>query len=71
MQAIYATGKKFEVGTEKPASYELDAIRGLKPSVKAFDVGDRLVFKDNAVRLERTLRDGTKRYFDLRGKTLR
>ena len=71
LQAIYATGKKFEVGTEKPASYEITAIRGLKPGVKAFDAGDRLVFKDNAVRLERTLRDGTKRYFDLRGKTLR
>ena len=71
LQAIYATGKKFDVGTEKPASYELDAIRGLKPSVKGFDVGDRLVFKDNSVRLERTLRDGTKTYFDLRGKAIR
>ena len=71
LQAIYATGKKYEVGGEKPETFTVDAIPGKKPGVKTRVAGDRLVFKDNAVRLERILKDGTKSYFDLRGKVIR
>lgn len=71
LQAIYATGKKYEVGSDDPEAYAVDAIPGKKPGVKTRVAGDRLVFKNNAVRLERTLKDGTKSYFDLRGKVIR
>ena len=71
MQAIYATGKKFEVGSDTSAVYDITAIPAARTALKTRAAGDRLIFKDNSVRLERTLRDGTKTYFDLRGKAIR
>ena len=71
LQAIYATGKKFEVGSDTSAVYDITAIPAARTALKTRAAGDRLIFKDNSVRLERTLRDGTKTYFDLRGKAIR
>ena len=71
LQAIAATGKTYEVGASKPDPYDLDAIPGTKPGISAPTAGNRLVFKNGAVQIERTLRDGSIRYFNLKGKSLR
>lgn len=71
LQAIAATGKAYEIGGDKAEKYELDAIPSVKPSVKAPAAGNRLVFRNGGVQLERTLRDGTIRYFNLNGKILK
>ena len=71
LQAIAATGKTYEVGASKPEPYDLDAIPSTKPGTKAATAGNRLVFKNGAVQVERTFRDGSIRYFNLKGKTLR
>ena len=71
LQAIYATGKSFKVGSEKPAQFEVDAIPGSKVDFKANRAGNRLVFKNGAVQVEMKSRDGSVRYFNLRGKTLK
>ena len=71
LQAIAATGKTYEVGASKPEPYDLDAIPSTKPETKAVTAGNRLVFKNGAVQIERTLRDGSIRYFNLKGKSLR
>ena len=72
LQAIYATGTSFKVdGGEKAAQYEVDAIRGSKANYETPTAGNRLVFKNGVVQVERTLRDGTVRYFNLRGRTLK
>lgn len=72
LQAIYATGKKFEVGGDKPAQYNgIDAIPGAKPGIKTRAAGERLVFRNGSVQVKKTFRDGNVRYFNLKGKTLR
>ena len=71
LQAIAATGKTYEVGASKPDTYDVDAIPGAKTDFKKPAAGNRLVFKDGAVQVERTLRDGSIRFFNLKGKTLR
>lgn len=71
LQAIAATGKTYEVGSSKPEIYDLDAIPGTKPGTKAVTAGNRLVFKNGAVQVERTFRDRSIRYFNLKGKSLR
>ena len=71
LQAIAATGKTYEVGASKPDPYDLDAIPGTKPGISAPTARNRLVFKNGAVQIERTLRDGSIRYFNLKGKSLR
>ena len=71
LQAIYATGKKYEIGSEKPEPYTVDAIPGAKPGMKARAAGNRLVFRNGSVQVEKTSRDGNIRFFNLKGKTLR
>ena len=71
LQAIYATGKSFKVGSDKPAQFEVDAIPGSKVDFKANRTGNRLVFKNGVVQVEMTSHDGSVRYFNLKGKTLR
>ena len=72
LQAINATGKSFQIGSEKASKYEgVDAIRSSKVEFKATNSGNRLVFKNGVVQVERTMRDGTIRYFNLRGKNLK
>ena len=71
LQAIAATGKTYEVGASKPDTYDVDAIPGTKTDFKKPAAGNRLVFKDGAVQVERTLRDGSIRFFNLKGKALR
>ncbi len=67
LQAIAATGKVYEVGASKPEPYDLDAIAVTKPGAKIRAAGNRLIFKNGAVQVEKTLRDGSIRYFNLKG----
>ena len=72
IQAILATGKVYDTSNSKSsASYELTAIPSSKAKFSPVKAGSRLIVKDNSVLLERTTADGTKRYFNLRGKKLR
>ena len=71
IQAILATGKVYDSSNGKSsASYELTSIPSSKAKFSPVKAGSRLIVKDNSVLLERTAPDGTKRFFNLRGKKL-
>ena len=71
IQAILATGKVYDTSTAKSSSsYDLVSIPSSKAKFSPIKAGNRLIIKDNSVLLERTAPDGTKRYFNLRGKKL-
>ncbi len=71
LQAITATGKVYEIGSDTPKAYEVDKIPFVKANFSKQAEGNRLVFKNGAVQVERKMRDGTVRYFNLRGKNLK
>lgn len=85
IQAILTTGKAYDTATAKSsATYELADIPAKKDSTEdataigaskidfsPIKAGSRLIVKNNSVLLERTAPDGTKKYFNLRGKKLR
>lgn len=71
LQAITATGKAYEVGSDTPKAYDIDRIPLTKTNFKKQAEGSRLVFKNGVVQVEKTLRDGSIRYFNLRGKNLK
>ena len=80
IQAILATGKVYDTSTAKSsATYELadipakddaSAISSDRVKFSPMKAGSRLVVKGNKVLLEKTAADGTKKYFNLRGKKL-
>ena len=72
IQAILSTGKTYDTSSKSKATYnDLESIPAKKPLFKPAAAGNRLIVKGNSIRLERTAADGTKKYFDLRGKTIR
>ena len=71
LQAITATGKVYEVGSDTPQAYDIDRIPLAKTNFKKQAEGSRLVFKNGVVQVEKTLRDGSIRYFNLRGRNLK
>ncbi len=71
LQAITATGKVYEIGSDTPEKYDVDKIPLAKTNFSKQAEGSRLVFKNGVVQVERTLRDGTVRYFNLRGRNLK
>ena len=72
IQAILATGKSYDTASKSKATYtDLESIPAKKPLFRPAAAGNRLVVKGNSIRLERTAADGTKKYFDLRGKSIR
>jgi len=71
LQAINATGKAYEVDSDTPEPYELTKIQQTGNKLQKQAAGTKLVFKNGVVQVEKTLRDGSIRYFNLRGKTLR
>ncbi len=85
IQAILATGKVYDTSnTKSSATYDLvdipakrdttedaTAIAANKIDFSPVKAGSRLIVKNNSVLLERTAPDGTKKYFNLRGKKLR
>ena len=71
LQAITSTGKVYEVGSDTPSPYEVDRILPAKANFQKQAEGNRLVFKNGAVQVERTFRNGNIRYFNLKGKALR
>lgn len=72
IQAILSTGKAYDVTEKTKAVYKgLDAIPAKRLGQRNFRAGNRLIVKDNALRLEKTDLQGNKVYFDLRGKRLK
>lgn len=72
IQAILATGKSYDTSSKSKATYtDLESIPAKKPVFKPATARNRLVVKGNSLRLEMTGMDGSKRYYDLRGKKLR
>ena len=71
LQAIYATGKAYEVGESKPEPYSVDPIPVKRPGLSTRAEGNRLVFRNGSVQVEKTLRDGTSTYFQLNGTKIR
>lgn len=71
IQAILSTGKAYEIETKPNIQYELTAIpKSRKPATK-YTPGNRLVFRNGAVQVEKTNFDGSQTFFDLRGKAIR
>jgi endoglucanase len=72
IQAILATGKAYDMSSKSKATYtDLESIPAKKTIFKPVSARNRLVVKGNSLRLEMTGMDGTKKYYDLRGKKLR
>jgi len=71
IQAITATGKAFDVTSKATKTYQLDALPAKKLAARPTNARNRLVVKGNSLRLEMTGADGTKKYYDLRGKKMR
>ena len=71
IQAITATGKAYDVTSKATKTYQLDALPAKKLAARPTNARNRLVVKGNSLRLEMTGADGTKKYYDLRGKKMR
>jgi endoglucanase len=71
IQAITATGKAYDVTSKATKTYQLDALPAKKLATRPTNARNRLVVKGNSLRLEMTGADGTKKYYDLRGKKMR
>lgn len=71
IQAITSTGKAYDMETMPSIQYELVGIPKTRRSALNFAPGSRLVFKNEAVQVEKTNIDGTKMFFDLHGKAIR
>ncbi len=72
IQAIMTTGKAYDVKSKVSKTYtDLDAIRANKVNYKRAKSGNRLVVRNGGIQVEMTNTDGTVRYFNLRGKSLK
>lgn len=73
IQAIASTGKSYDVTTKPVARYEITSIPFASSNLRRvqFQESQRLVVRGQAVQVELKDRNGTKRYFNLKGKQIR
>lgn len=71
IQAILSTGKSYDVSSKVSKSYlDLQSIKATKQNFKPIKAGSHLVIREGGIQVQMTNRDGTVRYFNLRGKSL-